>query len=271
MSPNQPVIPPDAPPNAARIYDYTLGGTFNVEADRQAAEAMFQLLPSTAKWVKMLRAFLKRAARDLHAQGFTQYLDLGSGLPTQDHIHSVAPDATVVYVDIDPVTVEYGTELLAEVPTAHYMQGDVREIEQILESDVVKAHIDLNKKVAIGLNGVTVFMRRPEITHLAKVLHDWAPAGSMIYVTFETKGIGKSSPAFEQMMGIFAATGSPMYLVSLEENMEMMKPWRTVIIDTLADYLELPIDHITEADREGVELEFYAALLGKQDENPYEI
>ncbi|MCI0394864.1 MAG: SAM-dependent methyltransferase [Chloroflexi bacterium] len=251
-------------PNAARIYDYTLGGTANYEVDRQAAEFMFQLIPSTKKWVRMLRAFLQEAAQTLHEEGFTQFLDLASGLPTEDHIHSVLPTSvSIVYNDIDPVTVRHAETLLQNVSNVKYNLTDVRNIEEILASDVVRQMIDPSRKVAIGFNGISVFLSREENHHIAQTLYDWAPSGSKLYVTYETKAAGKTTPAFDQFLGMFTATGSPMHLYSLEENVEMMKPWETERLEPVSKFLGLPDDFVTEADREGVDLEFYAAILVK--------
>lgn len=58
-------------PNAARIYNYMLGGKHWYLADQAAAEYMMSLVPSTQKWVHMLRDFLQQAAPQLYAQGFT--------------------------------------------------------------------------------------------------------------------------------------------------------------------------------------------------------
>jgi hypothetical protein len=45
--------------------------------------------------------------RFLAGEGITQFLDIGSGLPTNRNVHEVAqqvnPAARVVYADIDPV------------------------------------------------------------------------------------------------------------------------------------------------------------------------
>ncbi|MBA3534020.1 MAG: SAM-dependent methyltransferase [Ardenticatenales bacterium] len=256
-------LPETEIPNAARIYDYTLEGTFNVETDRQAAEYMFHLVPSTRKWVKLLRSFLQEVARELYAEGFTQFLDLGSGLPTTDHIHTVVPKARVIYCDNDPLTVEYGQALLKDVPNAHYILGDLTNPAEILDSPVVKSVIDPSQKVAIGLNAVLTHLRWNEIKSLAETLYGWAPDGSKIYETVETKEIGKTTPQFQQFLAIFQQAGSPMYMMSLEENMEVMRPWHFIRIEPVADYLERDRNYITEADREGVGLEFYAALLGK--------
>lgn len=98
--------------NAARVYDYMLGGTHNYQADQLAAEFMSALVPSTRNWVRRLRRFLHRASTELAAEGFDRFLDLGSGLPTQEHIHASAPHARVVYVDKDPMVVSFATEIL---------------------------------------------------------------------------------------------------------------------------------------------------------------
>lgn len=250
-------------PNAARIYDYTLGGTANFEADRMAAEGMFQLIPSTKKWVRMLRSFIQEAAQTLHEEGFTQFLDLASGLPTQDHIHTVVPDARIVFVDNDPLTVEHAKSLLEGVENVSYLTGDVRQIESILSSDAVKEMLDPNWKVVIGFNGINVFLTPEEIQHIARTLYDWAPAGSRLYLTYETRNPEKTTPQFEQFLGMFAATGSPMHLHSLEENLEWMRPWQVDRLKPVSEFLGLPDDFVTEADREGVDLEFYAAIMAK--------
>jgi O-methyltransferase involved in polyketide biosynthesis len=250
-------------PNAARIYDYTLGGSVNFEADRMAAEAMFQLIPSTRKWVNMLRSFLQEAAQTLYDDGYRQFLDLASGLPTQDHIHSVVPDARVIYNDVDPLTVSYARSLLADAANARFIPGDVRNIEEILNSDAVKEMINPNEKLAIGFNGINVFLTPEEIQHIARTLHDWSPPDSKIFLTYETRNPDKTSPQFEQFLGMFAATGSPMRLYSLEQNLEWMEPWKAEKAAPVADFLGLPKGYITEADREGIDLEFYAAIMSK--------
>ncbi|MCW2863054.1 MAG: hypothetical protein JWP48_4762, partial [Actinoallomurus sp.] len=104
-------------PNVARMYDYYLGGKDNFSADREAAERIMKIMPHAAEWVRSNRGFLVRAVRSLAETGIRQFIDLGTGLPTQDSVHQVAgrvsPDARVVYVDVDPVVVSHGRALLA--------------------------------------------------------------------------------------------------------------------------------------------------------------
>lgn len=253
-------------PNAARIYDYTLGGVHNFEADRQAAEYMFSLLPSTPKWVKMLRAFLQEAATRLGEEGFTHFVDFSSGLPTSDHIHAVLPDAKIVYSDIDPLTVSQGQMMMRDNPNVLYLESDIRQATALLESRQVQAFLGGQRQVAFGLNGITVFLTRPEIEQLFQDLYDWAAPGSKLYITFETKNPALTTPQFEQFIGMFAQAGSPFVLYSLEECLAMGQPWTVDEhgLVTLSEFLGLPEDYLTEADREGVGLEFYAAIMEKK-------
>ncbi len=105
-------------PNAARIYDYLLGGEQNFTVDRAAAEHVLDNYPDAALAARANRAFLRRAVAYLAGQGIAQFLDIGSGLPTVGNVHEVArranPRAHIVYVDNDPVAVRYSRELLAE-------------------------------------------------------------------------------------------------------------------------------------------------------------
>ncbi len=91
-------------PTPARLYDYYLGGTNNFAIDRKVAEQLRLSPPelTDAAWAN--RGFHQRAARWMAAEhGIRQFIDLGSGLPTQGNTHQavtdVAPDARVVYVD----------------------------------------------------------------------------------------------------------------------------------------------------------------------------
>ena len=125
-------------PNAGRVYDYVLGGSHNFESDRQAGEYMISLVPSTRKWVRMLRMFLNEATHRLSEEGFERFLDFASGLPTADHIHQLLPNASVVYTDSDPVTVVYSQELVKDNEKVRYLDGDIRNIAAILNSPTVK-------------------------------------------------------------------------------------------------------------------------------------
>ncbi len=252
-------------PNAARIYDYTLGGSNNFEADRQAAEYMFSLLPSTRKWVRMLRDFLQKSAKVLHQDGFTHFVDFASGLPTQDHIHHVLPQAKIIYSDIDRMTLDRGQEMVQDLPNVSYFKCDIHDAKKFLQDPEVTKFLDGKRKVAFGLNGVTSFLAPDEIRKMLNDLYQWAETGSRLCITFETKEPEQITPKLQQFLDMFKNTGSPFHLFSYQECLELIAPWKldTKGLVPLREFLELPENHITEEDREGVGLEFYAAILEK--------
>jgi hypothetical protein len=250
-------------PNTARIFDYFLGGSANFEADRETAHQLEQLIPSLGKFTRLRRAFVQEAAQILFEEGFRQFLDLGSGMPTQDHIHAMVPEARVVYSDINPVAVHYGMTLLADIAHVRYIYGNARELETILESTAVKDLINLNEKLAIGLNAIFLFLQPDDIKKITQTLYDWAPAGSQLYVTLQTRAPGEITEAFEQIRAILAGAGMPMQLYTLAENMDMLKPWTILRRELATEFLSLPDNFITPEEQGGIDLTLYATFLGK--------
>ncbi|MFI7608085.1 SAM-dependent methyltransferase [Micromonospora sp. NPDC049366] len=157
------------PATAARIYDYYLGGTYNFPADREAAEKMMQVLPLGPKLAQTNRAFLRRAVRHLAESGVRQFLDIGSGIPTEGNVHEivqqVAPDARVVYVDLDPVAVAESLELLDGNAHADAIRGDLRDPQSILSHPQVRALIDFDRPVALILAAVLHFVPDDEVAY----------------------------------------------------------------------------------------------------------
>ncbi|HEX4788379.1 MAG TPA: SAM-dependent methyltransferase [Actinospica sp.] len=163
---HQPAWAPDSAdierPSAARMYDYYLGGSHNFAADRALAEEYIKVLPEIKAISLANRAFLRRAVAHLTRAGINQFLDLGSGMPTAGNVHEVAgaldPDARVVYVDADPVTVETGARLLADVPVTRYLHADFRDPMEILGNRVVTSHLDFGRPVAVLMIAVLHFV-----------------------------------------------------------------------------------------------------------------
>ena len=121
----------------ARVYNYLLGGKDNFAADREAARQMIAGGAKVLVGVRANRAFLGRAVRYLAANGISQFLDIGSGIPTEGNVHEVAqqasPAAQVAYVDIDQVAVAHSKAMLAGNQHATVVEADVRDPERILE------------------------------------------------------------------------------------------------------------------------------------------
>jgi hypothetical protein len=80
-------------PSAARVYDYFLGGVHNFAVDRELAEQIARMTPNIGDTMRANRSFLRGAVRFLVGEGITQFLDIGSGIPTVGNVHEVAQQA----------------------------------------------------------------------------------------------------------------------------------------------------------------------------------
>ncbi len=154
-------------PNPARIYDALLGGKDNFPADRAAAHAILNAAPQARRGARENRAFLQRAVRFLAAEaGIRQFLDIGTGLPTQGNVHQIAQqvarDARVVYVDHDPVVHAHADALLADQTTTLAVLADLRQPQAILDHSDVRGLLDLARPVAVLLVAVLHFITEAE-------------------------------------------------------------------------------------------------------------
>ena len=149
-------------PSAARIYDYSLGGAHNTAADRAAAEELFRVYPDAPLVGRANRAFLQRAVRFCYQQGITQFLDLGSGIPTVGNVHEAAheldPGCRVVYVDNEPVAVAHTLQLLESVPNATIVQADIRDVDAVLNAPQTRELLDFSKPVALMMVAVLHYL-----------------------------------------------------------------------------------------------------------------
>jgi SAM-dependent methyltransferase len=141
-------------PNIARVYDAFLDGKDNFAADRDVVKLTLQIAPDAAAGAKANRALLRRMVRFLAGEaGITQFLDIGSGLPSRGNVHEIAhevnPAAKVVYVDNDPVVLLHGRALLGRKPTVTVVTADARDPAQILASPAVNEFLDLRRPVGL--------------------------------------------------------------------------------------------------------------------------
>jgi hypothetical protein len=216
--------PPDIDinlPNAARMYDYALGGNHNFAVDREMVERAEVALPGARLVAHANRAFLGRVVRWLVAAGVRQFLDLGSGIPTLGNVHEVAqgvsPDARVVYVDVDPVAVEHGRALLADNPCAGVVAADVRRPADILGSHVVNDLLDFTQPVAVLMFAVLHFV--PDTDDPAGIMAHFInaiPAGSFIALSHGAPPPERSDDA-ATVRRLYQRTSSPLHLRDRDE------------------------------------------------------
>jgi hypothetical protein len=174
--------------NIARVYDYWLGGSHNFRADQDVARAMIAVDPNIRAMMRANRAFLGRAVQYLVREaGIRQFLDIGSGIPTEQNVHEVAQAAAsgsrVVYVDNDEIAVAHSRLMLEDNPDAAVIQADLREPDKILADPETQLLIDFTQPVALLLLAVLHFV--PDGADPAQImatLRDAVPPGSYLVI-----------------------------------------------------------------------------------------
>lgn len=180
-------------PSVARVYDVHLGGAHNFAVDREVAAELARVMPELPALFRANRSFLRRAVRFLVDAGITQFLDLGSGIPTAGNVHEIAqavnPGCRVVYVDIDPVAVAHSRRILADNPLAEALRGDLRRPDEVFDHPVVREMLDFDRPVAVLLVAALNFVSdddRPDAI-IARCLAR-VPGGSYLGLSHPTHG-----------------------------------------------------------------------------------
>ena len=174
----------------ARVYDAFLLGKDNYEIDREVLHKVQQAAPEAQDLAFENRGFLIRACRFLASQtGITQYLDLGSGLPTAENTHQVVqrihPEATVVYVDNDPVVLAHGRALLEENEHTHFVAEDIFEPQRIVENEAIREHIDFTQPLVLLQMG-TLHHYTGDHDRPAEIMREYVdalPSGSFVGIS----------------------------------------------------------------------------------------
>ncbi|WP_086791269.1 SAM-dependent methyltransferase [Streptomyces thermovulgaris] len=223
-------------PSVARIYDYYLGGSHNFEVDREAARRAMQFIPGLPKIMQANRAFMRRAVEFALDEGITQFLDIGSGIPTAGHVHEIAqaarPGARVVYVDHDPVAVSHSQAVLEGNENADVVAADLRKPREILESPPVQRLLDLNRPVALLLVAILHFVEDADEPYKAVArLRDALAPGSLLILTHASyEGIPLPQERTRAAVDVYRDIRNPLIMRSREqiarffEGYEMVEP-----------------------------------------------
>lgn len=173
-------------PNAARIYDYLLGGAANFAQDRAFADKLLEVMPEARPAARLNRAFLRRAVRFCVESGIRQFIDIGSGIPTAGNVHEIAqrmaPSCRVLYVDNEPVAVTHSELMLRGNDQAASMRADLVEPDTILRSDAARRLIDFAEPVAVLMLAVLHFVPDSSAPHaaVARYVSTMAPGSYLV-------------------------------------------------------------------------------------------
>jgi hypothetical protein len=212
-------------PQIGRVYDYVLGGTFNYEADRKAAEAILEMVPAYPRWARLNRSFLGHVGRRWQAEGRRRVLDLGSGLPTQGHFNEHLPDAKILFSDNDPLSVIQGQQLLAYTPEMAYVEVDIRDADALLEQ--AASFFGDDRRIAVGCVGIVYFLSDDQVRTLMRRLHAFCAPGSVMALSFHDVPEGPESASIREALVASAKHARIDYYPRTPAQMaELLSPWR---------------------------------------------
>ncbi|MEU7804604.1 SAM-dependent methyltransferase [Micromonospora arborensis] len=187
-------------PSTARMIDFWLGGAHHFPVDVAAAGAFEQAYGPCAPVFRELRAFLGRTVRAMAAHGVDGFLVFGAGVPTMGNVHEVATDATVLYTDVDPVTIRLGQSILAGSDRAGYGFGDATDIGTI---DPAQLHRFVpgwgRRPVGVVFLGLAAFLDDATLTRTLDELYAGAAPGSLLAVDFDTEELAGHPQALAMM------------------------------------------------------------------------
>ncbi|MYY01995.1 MULTISPECIES: SAM-dependent methyltransferase [unclassified Streptomyces] len=218
----------------ARVYDVFLGGKDNYPADREAAAMALAANPRGYLTVRHNRDFMRRAVTLAANEGVRQFLDIGTGLPTQQNVHQIAqalaPESRVVYVDNDPVVLVHAQALLTSGPEGRtdYIEADLREPDRILEA--ARRTLDLDRPVALVLAAVLHFIEDETAHPVVQQLVGSLAPGSFVVLSnvssdLNTEQVGSITKGFkERGFAMVRRSHSQMERFVTDNGLELLDP-----------------------------------------------
>ena len=213
MNGNQTRMPDWRVPSPARMYDYYLGGKDNLAPDREAAEKVIAAYPETPTLARANRRFLTRAVWYLAEHGISQYIDLGSGLPTSPTVHEVArqvrPDARVVYVDNDPVVASHIVGLHHHDDGVAMVDRDIRSPQEILADERLTDLVDFSAPVGLLFVASLHFVRDEENPKEIVAAFRWRMARGSFLVVSHAAIDGADIGVLSEITSIYQTATAP--------------------------------------------------------------
>jgi hypothetical protein len=211
-------------PVSARIWNYWMGGKDYYAVDQQAGDQFAALYPGIRDMARASRLFIARAVTYLAADaGIRQFLDIGTGLPSNENTHQVAqrvaPGSRVVYVDNDPLVLAHARALLTGTlpESTDYIDGDLNTPAEVLR--VARGKLDFTRPVAIMLMGILGHIGNPHDNDdehawsIVERLKDALPPGGYLAIYEATN----TSPAYNEAIRIYNESGAEPYRLRTPE------------------------------------------------------
>ena len=211
-----------------------------------AREAM-RLWPDLPQMMQANRAFLRRAVRFVAAAGVTQFLDIGSGIPTVGNSHEVArqvdPAARVLYVDLDPVAVAHSRAILGDDPQTKVVQADLRNPDSIINCAEARALLDFRQPIALLVVAVLHFLPDEDdpAARIARLREAMAPGSYLVISHASQDGFAELADSHRRL---YARTPTPMTMRSREQIQKFFDGFKLVApgLVPLAEWRREPSD-----------------------------
>lgn len=225
-------------PSAGRVYDYFLGGSTNYAIDREFAAKIQARVPLIGEYMRTSRQFLARAVRHCAGLGLTQFVDIGSGLPTEGNVHEVADEARpqqdthVVYIDNEPIALAHSTLLLADTadPERHRaIAADLMRPDELWERVGETGIIDFSQPIVLLLNAVLHFVKDSDDPDSVLASYREAlPSGSLLVIsqmTDENPRTDEERQALKDLLAYYEETTNPAQLRDTKEFARFFGGW----------------------------------------------
>jgi O-methyltransferase involved in polyketide biosynthesis len=219
--------------------------------DEELARKILAVDGTVVRGARANRRFMHRAVRTAAEAGVRQFLDIGTGIPTEPNLHQVAqgvaPESRVVYADNDPIVLRHAEALLqssAEGAT-DYIHADARDPGTILR--LAGESLDLGRPVALSLVALTHYLgdQEDDVFGLVKRYVDELAPGSFLILTQVTQDLSPEGVA--RAAELFRRSGTPFHPRTLPEfsrffdGLELLGPgvipvygWRPEPVDVAA-------------------------------------
>ncbi|MBO3674293.1 SAM-dependent methyltransferase [Streptomyces sp. NEAU-YJ-81] len=256
-------------PHSARMYDYFLGGKTHYAVDTLAAEQVEAVWPDVKPWTRANRSFMHRATRWLAREaGIRQFLDIGTGIPTEPNLHQVAqeiaPDSRVVYADNDPIVLAYAQALLLSTPEGRtaYIHADVTEPQGILAAEDLTDTLDLSQPIALSLNAIMHFIANEQKPYeIVRELVEPLASGS--YLVLSHGGLDPRGGVSDAVTNLYRSSGIHVQGRTQEEVLPFFDGLELVDPGVVMPHRWKPDNEQARAESEAKDLWIFAGVARK--------
>ncbi|AOR31123.1 methyltransferase [Streptomyces fodineus] len=208
-------------PHPARVYDWWLGGKDNYPVDEELARKILAVDGTAVRGARANRRFMQRAVRTAAEAGVRQFLDIGTGIPTEPNLHQVAQgvaaESRVVYADNDPIVLRHAEALLrgSVEGGTDYIHADVRDPDAILRQ--AGESLDFARPVALSLVALTHYLSDAEddVYGLLETYVKRLAPGSFLILSQVTPDLNPE--AVTRAAELFRRSGTPFHPRTLPE------------------------------------------------------